>query len=120
MASLAFDVHPDFESIPTARVYRASLMDAETCGDIIRLANAIGATQARQSADPGLNRVLRVPVNGTGADAVEARLALLQYAFDIHARATASPKRRTASPSHRRPYGRRCRAPRRATDSWPT
>ena len=87
MASLAFDVHPDFESIPTARVYRASLMDAETCGDIIRLANAIGATQARQSADPGLNRVLRVPVNGTGADAVEARLALLQYAFDIHARA---------------------------------
>jgi len=89
MASLAFDVHADFVPIPTARVYRAPLMDAEACGEIIRLARTIGATQARQSADPGLNRVLRVPVNGTGTNAVEARLALLEHAFHIHARACA-------------------------------
>ena len=57
MASLAFDVHPDLEPIPEARVYRAPLMDAKLCGEIIRLAGTIGATQARQSADPGLNRV---------------------------------------------------------------
>ena len=87
MTSLAFDVHSEFEPIPTARVYRAPLMDAEACGEIIRLAGVIGATQARQSADPGLNRVLRVPVNGTETNAVEARLALLEHAFRIHARA---------------------------------
>ena len=85
MATLAFDVHSDLEPIPQARVYRAPLMDAEACGEIIRLARAIGTTQARQSADPGLNRVLRVPVNGTGNNALEARLALLEHAFRIHA-----------------------------------
>lgn len=87
--SLAFDVHADFEGIPAARVYRASLMSADECGEIVRLASGIGVAQARQSADPGLNRVLRVPVNGTGgSDAVQAmRLELLRHAFRIHGRA---------------------------------
>ena len=86
MATLAFDVHPDFQAIPMARVYRVPLLDTEECAEIVRLATAIGTTQAKQSADPGLNRVLRVPVNGTAGSVstLESRLDLLKYAFQIH------------------------------------
>lgn len=89
MADVAFPVHTDFRDIPTARVYRAVLMNAETCGKIVALASAIGAVRATQSADPGLNRVLRVPVNGTSGNkrVVELRLQLLRHAFDIHTKA---------------------------------
>lgn len=86
----AFEVHADFEPVSEARVYRATLLRAsEECAEIVRLASGIGAVQAQQSADPGLNRVLRVPVNGTGgSEEVQAlRLELLKHAFDVHARA---------------------------------
>ena len=88
---LAFEVHPDFDPIPTARVFRAPLLDATECATVVRLAAAIGATRATQSADPGLNRVLRVPVNGTGGNesVLQSRLELLEHAFAIHERACA-------------------------------
>ena len=82
--------HPSLRRIPQARVYSfADVLAPAECARVVELAAAIGATRATQSRDPGLNTVLRVPVNGT-AGHVEERLELLRIAFDVHARACAA------------------------------
>lgn len=87
----AFEEHRTFTPIPQARVYSSvsALLSPAECNRIVKLATDVGLARATQSADPGLNRVLRVPVNGTAFGGESDRLDLLEIAFKVHARACA-------------------------------
>lgn len=88
---LAFKSHASYAGLPVAAVHRTPLLTPAECARIVELARGIGMTRASQSRDPGLNKVLRLPVNGTGGSAqLEAlRLELLEFAFAVHGRACA-------------------------------
>lgn len=87
----AFTLHSDFAGLPVAQVYTTPLLTDEECKHIVELASDIGLARATQSKDPGLNTVLRLPVNGIHGQRQdsEVRLALLKIAFAIHERACA-------------------------------
>lgn len=88
---LVFAPHAAYAGLPVCGVHRTPLLTAGDCARIVELARFVGTARATQSRDPGLNTVLRLPVNGTGgSERVEAaRLELLEYAFAVHGRACA-------------------------------